>query len=128
MAEGRMPNLSRLAERAGFAPQLRLPRRVPRRAASSIRRIHVEEVLVRSPERHVVSSVLELRLDGRAERAFLGSESPATDEPYPYLYLARTSRQLAPKSRLRFCRSPRMSTSLTAVTCSTLWGTCTEKW
>ena len=39
-------NLSRLAERAGFTPQLRLPRRVPARAASTIRQIHVEEVLV----------------------------------------------------------------------------------
>ncbi|MEN8152126.1 MAG: DNA methyltransferase [Planctomycetota bacterium] len=39
-------NVSLLAERAGFVPELRLPRRVPRRAASSIRQIHVEEILV----------------------------------------------------------------------------------
>ncbi len=39
-------NLTTLAGRAGFEPLLRLPRRVPRRASSTIRRIHVEEVLV----------------------------------------------------------------------------------
>ena len=39
-------NLARLAERAGFAPDFRLSRPVPRRAASTIRQIHVEEVLV----------------------------------------------------------------------------------
>jgi tRNA G10 N-methylase Trm11 len=35
-----------LARRAGFESVLRLPREVPKRASSSIRRIHVEEVLV----------------------------------------------------------------------------------
>jgi SAM-dependent methyltransferase len=39
-------NLVRLAERAGFTLRCRLPRRVPEKASSSIRRIHVEEVLV----------------------------------------------------------------------------------
>jgi hypothetical protein len=39
-------NLVALAERAGFRLVLRLPRRVPRRASSSIRRIDVEEILV----------------------------------------------------------------------------------
>jgi tRNA G10 N-methylase Trm11 len=39
-------NLTTLARRAGFELLSRLPRRVPRRASSTIRRIHVEEVLV----------------------------------------------------------------------------------
>jgi len=39
-------HLVRLAERAGFSLDVRLPRRVPRRAASTIRQIHVEEILV----------------------------------------------------------------------------------
>ena len=39
-------NLVALAERAGFRLVLRLPRRVPRRASSTIRRIDVEEILI----------------------------------------------------------------------------------
>jgi len=39
-------NLAALAERAGFALRVRLPRTVPQKASSTIRNIHVEELLV----------------------------------------------------------------------------------
>jgi tRNA G10 N-methylase Trm11 len=39
-------NLTRLAERAGFETELRLPRVVPKKASSSIRNIDVEEILL----------------------------------------------------------------------------------